>query len=91
MKHLLFIAGLTITGALRAQGVDSTARDSAAVRRVAAVALKADSATIAAAQLTFKGDTAWVRTGDRVSWNMVRVERRKGEWVATPGVVYGIR
>lgn len=76
--------------ALALQGVDTAARDSAAVRRVAAAALRADSATVAAAQLSFKADTACVRVSGRVSWEAVRVERRKGEWVVGL-VVRGIR
>jgi len=61
------------------------------VRRVAAAAWKTDSATVAAAKLRFNADTAWVTIGGKVSWETVRVERRKGEWIARPGIIMGIR
>jgi hypothetical protein len=77
--------------ALAMQLVDSTARDSAAVRRVAAAALQADSATVATARIRFTADTAWVRVSGPVSWAAVRVERRDGQWVSTGPIARGIR
>ena len=77
--------------ALALQGVDSTARDSAAVRRIAAVALKTDSATIAAAQLRFSADTVWVHVSDgSISAIAVRLVRRNKEWVDTGERIYWI-
>lgn len=74
-----------------AAGVDSTSRDSAAVRRVAAAAFQTDSATIAAAKLEFKGDTALVKLASRVSTEAVRVVRRNGQWVWTGERILWIR
>jgi hypothetical protein len=75
----------------RVPATTAGAADTAAVRAAAGVHYGASDSVVARA-VTIRADTAWATVHHgRVSWTVVRLERRGGRWHFAREAGYGIR
>jgi len=75
----MWIAALAL--ALHQQGTPLTPRDTVAIQKAARDHLKYN-APVARIAPQIRGDTVYVGVGDDISWTLVRVVRKKDQWVA---------